>query len=198
MEEDPALGEGHELLGDLEPSAETREAQSKRFWALECEMRTRCTLTSTELMQLEAVSSLLASKVKESPLSHVNHVPKVWLWQQLLDLSEQGLVQLNVSSVLSQQTPEWTLAKVCLLQRRRQNRTAGQELLQCHCLPVTAFMPSGCQHIQTALGHGYHGCAHCSLCLRCGQLCKQYGRAGNRCICTSAALSPECEDDFVH
>ena len=192
MEEDPPV-----VVEDLAPSSEARGDQSRRFWALECEMRTRCTLTSTEMMQLEAVSRLLATKVKENPLSHVNHVPRVWLWQQLLDLSKDGVLELN-GSTLSQQTPEWTLAKVCLLQKRRQDRMNGHEVFQCHCLPATAFMPSGCSHIQTSLGSGYHDCPQCSLCLRCGQLCKRHGKAGNMCICTSAALSPECEDDFLH
>ncbi len=199
MEEDPLLA-ADEIAGpgDRAPSAETRELQSRRFWALECEMRTRCLLTSTEMMQLGAVSNLLAGKVKDNPLDPGNHVPKVWLWQQLVALSEQGALRLNVYTSLSQQTPEWTLAKLCLLQQRSQDRAAGRQLLQCYCLPATAFMPCGCLHDKAALGYGYKGCLHCSMCLRCGQICKQYGGAGARCICTSAAMSPECEDIFLH
>ena len=195
LESDPPLHvvDGHAVL---QPS-DSGDAQRARFWSLEGELRTRVLFTSTELMQLETLSPLLKDKVAQDPLGANNHIARVWLWQKLVDLADSG-AEMDYGKELCRHTPEWCLAKLCLLQKRSRDRASGQVPVGCFCCPRTAFMPCACQHIKAPFGEGYQPCSFCSTCLRCGQHCKAFNRTASKCTCTSAAMAPDAEELWFH
>ena len=83
-------------------------------------------------------------------------------------------------------TASWSLAKCQLVQRRLQ---ASRRLVNCWCLPETAFMPNGCPHKNTEKEPGYSSCPLCDWCLRCQKMCRHHAKdRATRCTCSPSGM----------